>query len=125
MRVFSIITLCALFASGCTTYRDVKEIKMLGFSDDVSKGQSVGQFESDDCVYHVMGYSLGTNPNVSRAIANARTRKKSNVVDVIHQENANSGKPIRYATNIEASNGGFDAVVFGKRCVVVRGVGYL
>jgi hypothetical protein len=110
--------------TGCVTYSDVKEIKMVGFSEDVSKGKSVGQFESDDCVYRILGYSLGGAPDVSKAIANARTRKKTSITEVAGEQGP-EGQPIRYASNISASYDGFDAFVFGKSCIVVKGVGYL
>ncbi len=121
MRLFIALGL-SLFLCSCTTYREIKEVKLIGFQEDVSKGKSVGQFEADDCVFHVLGYWLGGSPDMSRAIANARTQKKSKVTDMVTDSKGDA--EIRYMNNVNVSYDGFDAVVFGKRCIVVRGVGY-
>lgn len=117
--------LSALFVlGGCVHYRDVKEIKTVGFSDDLSKGKSVGQFEADDCVFKVFGYYLGGSPDISRAISNARTQKKTKITDVAYDQK-DEGKPLRYVNNMTVKYDGFNAYLFGKQCVVVSGVGYL
>lgn len=109
--------------TGCATYHDVEEIKMVGFSQDVSRGQSTGQFAADDCVFQIAGYWLGGHPDVSKAIANARSGKQSKVTDVVGMDNAGTGQ-IRYATNLSAKPGGFNAYIFGKHCIEVKGMGY-
>lgn len=114
-----------LLVSGCAIYHDVREIKMIGFSEDVSKGKPTGQFESDDCVFQVMGYSLGGAPDISKAIANAQTGKKSKITDVAYASDKPAGPSLRYANNLTANYTGFNAVVFGKRCIEVKGMGYL
>ena len=114
--------ICILFMTGCVTHRDIKEIKTISFDENVSKGKSTGQFEADDCVFHVMGVRLGGQPDVSRAIANSRTMKQSKVTEIVSDRDA--GKPIRYANNVSVTRGGFNAYVFGKDCIVVKGVAY-
>lgn len=109
--------------SACATYHDVEEIKLIGFTPDVSQGKSSGMLDADDCVFHVAGYWLGTYPDVSRAIDNARTGKKGKVTDVVQDSGAGSS-PIRYANNVTAKPGGFNAYIFGKHCIEVKGMGY-
>ena len=108
---------------GCTTYTDVKEIKHIGFSDDLSKGKPIGLITSDDCVYHVMGYALGGRPTINKAISNARTQKKSNLLDTVHDQGSDL-PPIRYATNVTTKRGGFDALVLRKDCIEINGRGF-
>lgn len=126
MKIPAILRALALMplAAACAHYADVKEVKLVGFSDDTSKGKPVGQFESDDCTYRVFGYALGGNPDLSRAIANARTRKKTSITEVAVQDK-DEGQALRYASNVTADYDGFSAGVFGKSCIVVKGAGYL
>ena len=108
----ALVSVAAMIALvGCATHRDMKEVKMIAFDQNVSKGKSEGQFEADDCVFHVLGYRIGGNPDISRAIANTRTMKKSEITDVVSSNNKGSGEAIRYANNVTAERGGFDAVV--------------
>lgn len=127
MRIKPICLFLLTLFAGCVTYPDVKEIKTIGYSDDVSKGKSTGQFSADDCVWQVFGYWLGGNPDVSRAIANARTQKKSNIGDAFGAgtEATTGGQSIRYANNITTKYTGFNAYIVGKSCVEVSGMGYL
>jgi hypothetical protein len=113
----------ACATTGCATYPDVGSIKFIGFSDEINKGKPAGQIESDDCVYRVFGYPLGTEPDISSAIANARTGKKSQLSDVVAQ--SDSTAKVRYVDNVTAQRGGFNAYVFGKSCIEVKGAGYL
>jgi hypothetical protein len=112
-----------LGAGACAHYTDVKELKTIAFDQDVSKGKSTGQFEADDCVYQLFGYWMGGYPDVSRAIANARTQKKSQVTDVAME--SKGGTALRYINNVDTKYDGFSAGIFGKTCINVRGVGYL
>jgi hypothetical protein len=116
------LMMATLAVAGCATYRDVKELKMVAFDENLAKGKSQGEFESDDCVFHILGYRLGGNPEISKAIANARSGKKSKVTDVIEEEKGT--EEIRYANNVTVGTDGFDAVVFGKNCIVVKGMAF-
>ncbi len=112
-----------LAASGCTTYRTAKELKLVGFEEDVSKGKSVGEVEGGDCVFHVMGYYLGGMPTLSRAFKNASMQRTSSVSDAFGGSNA-TGDRLRYMNNAVVRNDGFDVVIFGKKCILVSGLGF-
>jgi hypothetical protein len=111
-------------ASACTMYHDVREIKLIGFSEDVRKGKAVGQVESDDCVFQALGHYLGGSPDISRAIANAQTGKKSQIGDVVGASEKPRGESVRYINNLTVIQDGFSAMGFGKNCIEVRGMGY-
>lgn len=109
---------------GCATYPDVKELKVIGYTEDVSKGQSAGQIEAADCLWYVLGYALGSYPDISKALANARTQRKSSAAeDMIGK--GSEGKAIRYVNNVTATYDSFNAYLFGRTCIKVRGLGYL
>ncbi len=126
-HITTFLSAAALAATlgGCGhVHTDVKELKTVSFSDDISKGKSNGQIEADDCVFKLFGYALGEWPDVSRAIANARTMKKSNLTDVVASSNE-SGTALRYVNNVTVKPTGFDAYIIGKHCLKVTAVGYL
>ena len=121
----ALLVTALLGSAGCVTYPDVKEIRTVSFSDDVSKGKSKGQFSADDCVWYVFGYALGGPPEVSRAIANAKHQKKSGITDAFSTGKDEGNGEIRYANNLTTKYSGFNAYVVGKSCIEVTGVGYL
>lgn len=111
------------FTTSCTSYRWAKEIKMVAFSDDVHKGKSIGEIEGDDCIYMVLGYRLGGRPQVGRAIRNASKQKKSSIGDSMGGGES-GGEGVRYINNLSVKPDGFNAVVFGKDCFAVTGLGF-
>ncbi len=83
-----------------------------------------GQIEAADCMWSVLGYNLGTYPEISKALANARTQRKSSAVeDVIGT--SEEGKALRYVTNVTAHYDSFNAYLFGRTCINVKGLGYI
>jgi hypothetical protein len=128
MRVQNLVRWAAVwigisYLGGCATYSTLREIKLVGFDEDVSKGKSVGQIEGGDCVYHIFGHWLGGNPTISRAFANARKQRTTGVADAVGGDTS-QGDPLRYINNAQVTNDGFDAVVFGKSCIMVTGMGF-
>lgn len=121
MRVFFIFFVC-IFLCQCTTYRVAKNIKLIGFTEDVKKGKSVGAIEGEECIFIILGYRLGGLPTVRKALANARTGRSSEIGDIMG--GASSGGGIRYINNTSVSPTGFNAGVFGKDCITVTGMGY-
>jgi len=113
----------AQISVGCATYRMAKEIRLIGFEDEVHKGKSVGQVEGGDCVFHIFGYWLGGAPTLSRAVQNTRMMRTSSVGDVVGGK-IEGGDALRYINNMTVNNDGFNAVVFGKNCIMVSGIGY-
>jgi hypothetical protein len=96
-----------LGASACTTYQYAKDVKMVSFDDDVTQGHAVGPVRGEDCQSFVLGYPIGENPTLDKAFADARKENQ-----------------LRYMDNVSTDHSGFNAVVYAKRCMVVKGTGY-
>jgi hypothetical protein len=120
-----IATGAALLAvlSGCSTYQYAKNVKLVSFDDDVTKGKSVGPIRGEDCIWTILGYRLGGHPTLDKAFANARNQADSSLFGGSTQS-ASSDKAIRYINNVSTENDGFNAVVVAKECLVVKGTGY-
>ena len=119
--------LCALLltgAVGCQTYEQAREVRLVGFEENVSKGKSVGPIEGSDCVYQVLGYFLGGQPTLRKAVMNARRGKEGSLGDSFGGEGNGGGGGVRYFDNMAVGQDGFNAYVFGKHCITVSAVGY-
>jgi hypothetical protein len=117
--------LLALFvtAQGCATYKYANNVKMVSFSDDLSKGKSVGNVRGEDCTWSVLNKPLGGAPTIDRAFIN--TRKQADTLQSAGFSNsANQADALRYVNNVSTERSGFNAGLIGKDCLVVTGVGY-
>ncbi len=123
-RLLVSLTVPGLFAFGCATYPDVKELKSIGYSENLSKGKSVGQIEAADCAWSLFGYQLGSYPEISKALSNARTQKSSSSIQDM-TGTAAQGETLRYVTNVSAKYDSFNAYIVGRTCINVKGLGYL
>jgi hypothetical protein len=110
--------------SGCSTYQYAKNVKLVSFDDDVTRGKSVGPIRGEDCIWSILGYKLGGVPTLDRAFANARNQTDSGIMGSTSTQSASADKAIRYINNVSTANDGWDAVVVGKQCLVVKGTGY-
>ena len=119
----SYLFVAAIGLAGCQTAQQAKEIKLLGFSEDASKGTSTGPIEGADCVFHVFGYWLGGQPTLSKAVMNARKGKTTSIGDSFGSADTGEGG-VRYFNNMSVSNDGFNAGIFGKLCIKIAAVGY-
>lgn len=119
----SYLLIAALGLVGCQTTQQAREIKLLGFSDDASKGTSTGPIEGADCVFQILGYWLGGQPTLAKAVMNARKGKSTSLTDSLGSADMGEGG-VRYFNNMSVSNDGFNAVVFGKQCIKISAVGY-
>jgi hypothetical protein len=106
-QVWALVAFAAL-GSGCTTYQYAKNVKMVAFEDDVSTGHAVGPVRGEDCQSHVLFIPVGPRPTLDRAFADAR------------KENGE----LRYMNNVATEASGFDAIVYSRRCLAVKGTGY-
>ena len=109
--------------TSCTTYTNFKEIRHVGFTDQLKKGKSVGIVKGDDCAFFLFGYTIGGEPNLNVAMANARTGKKTTVADSFQSGGIQEGG-IRYLNDVKYEYTGFNLGIFGKRCIEVSGKGY-
>jgi len=115
----------ALFLTSCASYQYASNVKLVGFQDNVAKGTSVGNIRGEDCTWNVLGYQMGGLPTVDKAFINARNQ--AGAVESAGFDNSGKGRgqSIRYVNNLTTSNEGFNAGLVAKRCIVVKGVGYL
>ena len=110
---------------GCTRYSTAKSVKLIGFSENISKGKTIGQIEGDDCVFIIFGYRLGGYPTVMRAIANTQQGRRSEFSDSFGgKSNKGRGQGLRYINNLRVEPTGFNYYLFGKDCISVTGIGY-
>lgn len=112
----------SLFLTGCASYQQAQNIKMVSFTDNISKGKSSGMVQGQDCTWHVLGYTLGDQPTVDKAFIN--TRNQSDAMASAGLNKSESENPLRYVNNVSVERGGFDAKIFGKNCLVVKGEGF-
>jgi len=127
MKAQKIILACvALSFSSCATYQYAKNIKSISFDDDVHQGKSVGPVRGEDCIWEIFGYKLGGSPTLDRAFASARNQTSSGINTVFGgaTESVGSDKALRYINHVTTSTDGFDALVVGKKCLIVTGTGY-
>lgn len=115
---------CLMTLSACATYPYAKNVKMISFEDDVSKGKSAGPIRGEDCQWSILGYQMGGAPTLDRAFANARSQYSTGVLDSFGGGKKATGNELRYINNVSTENDGFNAVIFGKTCLVVKGLGY-
>lgn len=106
-RVYVIPLLLAHLLMGCTQYQYAKNVKMLSYEDNVAPGKSVGPIRGENCQKRVMGYPIDEPATLDKAIASAREEHK-----------------VRYLNNVSTEQTGFDAVVYAKICITVKGTGY-
>lgn len=109
---------------GCTTYPIAQKVKLVSFDEDVTKGKSAGPIRGEHCIWTVLGYKLGGQPTLDVAMANARNERSSGMLDAFGGSKQSSKNPIRYMTNVSTGHEGWNAVVVGKNCLVVKGTGY-
>jgi hypothetical protein len=126
MKNLMIGTFALLGFSGCATYQYAKDVRLVSFEDNVGKGKSVGPIQGEDCVWSVLGYKLGGIPTLDKAFASARNQTSSGITDSFSHGDqvASNDKAIRYINNVSTSYDGFNAVVVGKQCLIVKGTGY-
>lgn len=103
------ITTLLLFGllPGCTQYPYAKNVKMLSYEDNVMVGKAVGPVRGESCQAQVMGRPIGEPATLDKAMAAARTDNK-----------------IRYLNNISTESTGFNAGVYARTCLAVKGTGY-
>lgn len=124
MRRILLAASLLLLGTGCATYNYAQNVKTIGFTDDLTKGKSVGNIRGEDCTWHIAGYPLGGAPTVDRAFMHARNGTDGSSLSGSVSSSRSNGNDLRYINNVNTQPDGFDAVIFGKRCIVVTGVGY-
>lgn len=119
-------TFACLAFTGCATYNYAESVKTVAFSDDVKKGTSVGNIRGEDCTWSVLGYKMGGEPTLDRAFINAKNQAGGLESAGLGSLSGNKarGETLRYVNNVHTQRDGFNALVVGKTCIVVTGMGY-
>ncbi len=112
------------FVQSCATYNYANKVRLVSFDDTPTKGKSVGAIRGEDCTWTVLGLQLGGLPTVDKAFINARNRAGT-LEAAGFKDSKRSDKSLRYVNNVSTKNGGFNAGIVAKNCIVVTGVGYL
>jgi hypothetical protein len=125
MKKSILLTLVLTVLSSCATYHYAQKVKTISFSENMTKGTSVGPIRGEDCTWTVFNQQLGGAPTIDKAFMNAK--EQSGAVSAAGfgaLTTKDTSKEIRYINNANTSNEGFQAYLFGKSCLVVTGIGY-
>lgn len=118
------LAMFALLSVGCASYQYAQNVKTMAFSEDIKKGTSVGNVTGADCTWKILNYQLGGAPTIEKAFQHAQHGTDgSSLVGSMDTKQQGKGD-LRYLANVNTKNDGFDAVLFGKTCIVVTGIGY-
>lgn len=93
--------------SGCSTYQWAKDVKYVSFDGNLAPGTGVGPVQGESCQTYILGYAVNEAPTLDKAVQDARKQSK-----------------LRYMTDMATDVNGFNAVVYGKSCLIVKGTGY-
>ena len=85
-----------------------RNVKMVSYDEDATKGKSLGPVTGESCQWRVLGYSVTTSASLDGALTDARTKANG----------------VRYLNNVSTDRDGFDAKVVAKDCMIVKGVAY-
>ena len=112
---------------GCATvYPTMEEVHHLSFNKEVENPKPIGPIEGSDCSWSIVGYQIGTPPTLSRAATNAMRGKSASLTDMVTGDQiSKQDMRLAYMTDVRMENSGFSALGTGKRCIVVKGRGYL
>ena len=113
-----------LFLSSCQSYHYANKVKLMSFSENMSKGEPVGVVSGKDCAWNILGVQLGY-PTLNRAFLAAQSgHNTESIVSSFEDREAISKMAYRYLNDVRTDNEGFDAVVVAKNCITVKGKAY-
>lgn len=118
------VALFAILNAGCATYNYAQNVKTIAFTDELEKGHSVGSVHGEDCTWQILGYQLGGLPTVDKAFQHAQHGTDGASLTGSLSGSQKEIQSLRYINNVSTKNGGFNAGLFGKTCIIVTGVGY-
>ena len=128
MKNYALMALVLFASTGCATYNYAEQVKMVSFSEDLKKGTSVGSIRGEDCTWSIGGYQMGGLPTIDRAFINAKNQasglESAGMIGEMTGAKKNRGEALRYVNNVHTANEGFNALIVGKKCIVVSGLGY-
>lgn len=112
-----------LLLTSCAHYQYTQNLKMLAVEEDISAGQSIGPVQGEYCAVHFFGQYLSGAPTIDKAIMDAANPGHAKEVQAQKNGKLISAK-FRYINNATVDSSGFNALVFGKTCLSVKGTGY-
>lgn len=93
--------------AGCSSYQYAKNVKMVSFDGDATRGTGAGPVRGKSCQASIFGYPISDAPTLDDAVHDAMTKGS-----------------LRYMNNVSTDTSGFNAVVYARRCIVVKGTGF-
>ena len=124
MKKVFLVSILASLASSCASYQYANNVKLVGFDDNPKKGTAIGNIKGEDCTYTILGQKLGGEPTVDKAFINAKNQASAIEAAGFSSSSGAPANSIRYVNNVSTGSEGFNAVLFAKNCIVVKGVGY-
>jgi hypothetical protein len=119
-----ILTLPMLLLLGCATANVSKNLKMVAFDEkvDADNLKSVGNVEGKDCTWYVFGYGVGLAPDARSAFQSAANQTEQSLIP--GQETKAKGPGLKMVRNVSVQDGGFNAWLLRRSCIIVTGVGF-
>jgi hypothetical protein len=117
------LILLAFQMVACASTHVAKNVSMLTFDEKATAENvhAVGNIEGRDCTWYVWGFPIGEDPTVRSAFQNAMNQKEDSLIP--GQPAATKGAPLKGVRNVTVQDGGFNAYVASRLCVIVTGVG--
>ncbi|WP_413287722.1 hypothetical protein [Bdellovibrio sp. HCB337] len=108
----------------CASASVAQKLNVVSFDEkaDPANLQSIGNIEGKDCTWYVMGYGVGEDPTVRNAFMNAVNQKEGSLVP--GQKATTKGSPLKLVKHVAVEEGGFNAYVATRRCMIVTGAGF-
>lgn len=110
--------------AACASSSIAQKLNMVSFDEKANPAElkPIGNVEGKDCTWYVLGYGIGEDPTVRNAFSNAVNQKEMNLVP--GQAAAVKGPALKIVKNVSVENGGFNAYLANRRCIVVTGAGF-
>lgn len=119
--LFTTLTLVSF--SGCATVRIMKEVKLLGYSENASVGKTLGATMGSSCGWNYLGYQA-SSPNYQLSLNNARSGKLGEASDALGGEGKGISTGLRYMNNVKIDTEVSAFFVATKACYVTTAMGY-
>lgn len=110
--------------AACASSSVAEKLNFVSFDDQVKPETltSAGSIEGKDCTWYVWGYAIGADPSVRNAFINAANQQEGSLIP--GQAMKSKGSPLKVVKNISVEEGGFNAYIASRRCVIVTGAGF-
>lgn len=122
--ILFLIVICSWFLSSCTTIPVAERVRLVSQSGEVHRGHAVGPIRGEHCAWKLAGFYLSKPPSLDLAIANASEFSQPDLLDHFFAKKQQEKGELQYINNLTTEWSGFNALVIGKSCLVVKGVGY-